>query len=32
MPGGYVSILFLDDIQKIYNIDLGPNMGHAYAT
>jgi hypothetical protein len=24
--------LFLGDIQNIYNIDLGANMGHAYAT
>jgi hypothetical protein len=32
MPGGYIRILFLDDIQYKYNIDLGANMGHAYAT
>jgi hypothetical protein len=32
MPGGYIRILFLDDIQNIYNIDLGANTGHAYAT
>jgi len=32
MPGGYIRILFLGDIQIIYNIDLGANRGHAYAT
>jgi hypothetical protein len=30
MPGGYIGILFLDDIQNIYNIDLGANTCMCY--